>query len=200
MQKVEKLLGGASFLLAIAATALLVVEGLKNGHAAHIVLAVCCILAATLFFFIARLYLKDYLQDRKVVYLACALVIVLSCCGLLYATAWGDSSCPDIFAKASCEKGLLDKNGNCLDINITTSAGTCVQLSGHTNQYTASAVFSPKPTCTESVMAIQKCGSMPNITCTPCNNTNVSTPVKFSEVYAQQAAATDAKDAQATKN
>eukprot|EP00043_Microstomoeca_roanoka_P005837 m.58333 g.58333 ORF g.58333 m.58333 type:complete len:206 (-) comp13140_c0_seq1:366-983(-) len=83
----EKFVSYGTLLLAVAATGVCVAYGVKY-HIEHVLLAFVIVVSAVHFYLLLRMYQKDDLQDRKMVYLGCFVVLFVSVVGILYAINW----------------------------------------------------------------------------------------------------------------
>eukprot|EP00730_Choanoeca_flexa_P016439 TRINITY_DN7764_c0_g1_i1.p1 TRINITY_DN7764_c0_g1~~TRINITY_DN7764_c0_g1_i1.p1 ORF type:complete len:182 (+),score=24.25 TRINITY_DN7764_c0_g1_i1:140-685(+) len=127
------------------------------------------------FYIIARMYLHDQLQERKVVYTSCLLLIVLASTGLIYATGW--QACPvvDPWKDAQCVGGYLNSKGACIKMTTSIEANPshCFAIQGSPSLgYNARPIFTGAPnvssvTCQTAVTATATCfGATPtNFTC-----------------------------------
>ncbi|EGD80169.1 hypothetical protein PTSG_10851 [Salpingoeca rosetta] len=86
----EKAVSYGTLLLAVAATGVCVAFGIQY-HIQHLILGIVIILAAVHFYLLLRMYQKDELQERKLVYLGCLVVLALSIAGILYGVGWQTS-------------------------------------------------------------------------------------------------------------
>eukprot|EP00051_Salpingoeca_urceolata_P006337 m.84041 g.84041 ORF g.84041 m.84041 type:complete len:226 (+) comp14786_c0_seq1:193-870(+) len=124
LQQVEFFVGLAAVVLAIASCVYCIVMGLK-GIAEHILMGAVIALVTTMFVMIYRLYRKDILQDRVVVYLSLACVIAVSAAGLLYASHWGSSN---PFQGCTKENQYFGVNAKPVDGDSKYGGGSCLTL------------------------------------------------------------------------
>ena len=89
-------------------------------HPEHLSSAISTFFSLALFVVIVRLYIKDELQDRKIVYLAAFVCLTASCSALIYAAHWGscDASSVAPTSAPSCPNGYYSH-----------STGVCITLS-----------------------------------------------------------------------
>eukprot|EP00039_Didymoeca_costata_P032955 m.40080 g.40080 ORF g.40080 m.40080 type:complete len:241 (-) comp9623_c0_seq1:1181-1903(-) len=132
LEMVERGLGGIAILIACVAALLGFIHGFKY-HMEHTVMAGTCIANAILFALLGRLYMKDFLQDRKVVYFSGFCLFLTSITGILYATTWNaPAACfGDCITTSSDYQSFYNPNIP----NSDNSKGACMRFSANANPF-----------------------------------------------------------------
>src|SRR5690348_4716703 len=102
IQKLEKVMFGVVLAFGTGVVVACIVEGVKE-HTEHVFMGILVLLTMIHFVITSRLYVNDYVQDRKVVYFVGLVVVFAGVVALVYATKWtaGSSEPPTTTAVPS---------------------------------------------------------------------------------------------------
>eukprot|EP00056_Hartaetosiga_gracilis_P016346 m.4768 g.4768 ORF g.4768 m.4768 type:complete len:199 (+) comp3978_c0_seq1:41-637(+) len=93
MQTVEKVLFYGGLVFGFATACVCIAFGALY-HIQHLIIGVAILLVGGLFYLLLRGYLKDTMQDRKLVFYACFCLYFVSVSGLLYSVQWQKEADP----------------------------------------------------------------------------------------------------------
>eukprot|EP00041_Stephanoeca_diplocostata_P020555 m.462510 g.462510 ORF g.462510 m.462510 type:complete len:249 (-) comp21603_c0_seq20:845-1591(-) len=182
----ERILAGILSIIVFSAIITAVILGFKNSHPEHIFMAFILAMSFTQFVMIARLYLKDIMQDHVVLYFSGLTTMLVATGTLIYATEWTIiPPTPQELALESCV--AANSTSTCYNENIKSgSKSGCISFSQNLfNAYTPGAncmVFNNQSstwarlfqnkniTAADCITAVSRCGLKANASLTTCAN------------------------------